>query len=150
MDCSNKTIEESAAEVRDAVTAEYSPGFIVPFAFGVVLHYSGTLPNTSDITYLVDDRARPKATWQWIIVVNTSAKRVYGVHMWMRGYLTPVYEELFKHFENMDYVSKSVTKEPSRFWTRLWETMAAMSKARLALLAIGAIVFFVCLIIRFS
>ncbi|MDR2188188.1 MAG: hypothetical protein LBE62_09070 [Azonexus sp.] len=116
LDCSGKTVEAAAVAVRDTVTAEYSPGFIIPFAFGAVLHYDRASPNAADVAHLIDDRARSRATWQWIIVVNDSSKRVYGVHMWMRGYLTPVYETLIGHFENTGYLCQCITKEPGRFW----------------------------------
>lgn len=140
LDCTSKTVEEAAAFVRAAVTAEYSPGLIIPFAFGVVLHYNQTSPNAADVEYLIDDRARSRATWQWIIVVNNSSKHVYGVHMWMRGYLTPVYEGLIKHFENSGYLCQSVTKQPSKFWNRLWGTMAALLKLRRVFVIVGAVV----------
>lgn len=140
LDCTSKTVEEAAAAVRDAVTAEYSPGLIIPFAFGVVLHYTHTSPSAADVEHLIDDRARSRATWQWIIVVNNSSKHVYGVHMWMRGYLTPVYETLIKHFENLGYLSQSIAKQPSKFWNRLWGTMGALLKLRNVLAVVGAVV----------
>lgn len=148
LDCSSKTVEEVTVAVRDTVTAEYSPGLIIPFAFGAVLHYAHTSPNAADVEHLIDDRARSRATWQWIIVVNNSSKRVYGVHMWMRGYLTPVYETLIKHFENSGYFCQSITKEPSRFWNRLWGTMAALLKLRRVLVVVGAAVVVVGLLLR--
>lgn len=148
LDCTRKTVEESGVVVRDAVTAEYSPGLIVPFAFGVILHYSNASPNAAAVQHLVDDRARSRATWQWIIVVDNSTKRVFAVHMWMRGYLTPVYEALIKHFENSGYSSESIVKQPSRFWTRLWATMAVLLKARRVLVAIAAIVTLIGIVLR--
>lgn len=148
LDCTSKTVEGAAIAVRDTVAAEYSPGLIVPFAFGAILRYTHTSPNASDVEHLIDDRARARATWQWIIVVNSSSKHAYGVHMWMRGYLTPVYETLINHFENSGYVCHSITKQPSKFWNRLWGTMAALLKVRRILVAFGAIVVVVSLLLR--
>jgi hypothetical protein len=148
LDCTSKTVEEAAIAVRDAVTAEYSPGLIIPFAFGAVLYYTDTSPNAADVEHLIDDRARSRATWQWIIIVNKSSKHAYGVHMWMRGYLTPVYEALINHFEYSGYVCHSATKAPSKFWNRLWGTMAAMFKVRRVALAVGAVLVVVGLLLR--
>jgi hypothetical protein len=142
------TVEESSNAVRDIVTAEYAPGLIVPFGFGAILRYASASPRIGDVGHLVDDRGRPRATWQWLIVVDASTKRVYGIHMWMRGYLTPVYEALIKHYEDSGYASQSVIKQPSKFWTRLWDSMTVLLKARRVLLVIGAIIFVVGLLIR--
>jgi len=148
LDCTSKSAAEASVAVRDAVTVEYSPGLILPFAFGAVLYYNDMSPISAEVEHLIDDRARSRATWQWIIVVNKSSKHVYAVHMWMRGYLTPVYETLIQHFESSGYVCQSVTKLPSRFWTRLWSTMAAMLKVRRIAVAIGAVLVVVSLLLR--
>jgi len=83
LDCTSSTVEEAEAAVRETVTVEYSPGFVVPFAFGAILHYANLAPSASEVMRLIDDRARSNGTWQWVIVVNTSSKQAYGVHMWM-------------------------------------------------------------------
>lgn len=148
MDCTLKTVGESAIVVRNTVTAEFSPGLVIPFAFGAILYYSNPSPNAVDVEYLVDDRARSRATWQWVIVVDRTTKRIYAVHMWMRGYLTPVYEALIKYFESSGYTSESIVKQPSKFWTRLWSTMAVLLKARRIFVAIGAISVLVNIMLR--
>lgn len=60
--------------------------------------------------------------------------------MWMRGYVTPVHETLIKHFESSGYVCHTVTRQPSKFWKRLWDIMAALLKMRRVLVAVGTIV----------
>jgi hypothetical protein len=76
LDCSHKSIEESVTAVHNAVTAEYAPDLFVPFTFVAILRYSDESPTISE--YLVDDHARSRATWQWIVVVNASTYSAYG------------------------------------------------------------------------
>lgn len=148
LDCTCKTAAEAATAVREVVTLEYAPGLVIPFAFGTILHYAHTSPDVKDMENLIDDRARSRATWQWIIVVNGSLKQVYGIHMWANGYLTPVYENLIKHFENTDYQCQTTVKEPSRFWKRLWWMTSASLKMRRVLIAISTLIAVVGLLLR--
>ncbi|GAA5160466.1 hypothetical protein [Viridibacterium curvum] len=146
--CTSSTVEETEAIVRNAVTVEYSPGFVVPFAFGAILHYTDPTPSAAEVMRVIDDRASSKGTWQWVIVLNDLSKRAYGIHMWMPGYLTPVYEALLSHFESTGYACEKLTKQPSQFWHNLWGAMAALVKAHKVLVAAGVILSLALLVFR--
>ena len=138
LECAGKTPEEISAVVLAAVAAEYSPGLIVPFAFGTVLRFAGGAPDSKLLEHLVDDRGRGRGTWQWLVVVDDQNKTAHGIHMWAPGYLTPVFTSLLDHFRNEGYSSLSMTKEPGRFWKRIWSVSASLVKAHQALVYIGA------------
>jgi hypothetical protein len=148
LDCTSKGIESSAELVRAAVAAEYKPGRIVPFAFGTILRYRSEAPTSEQIETLVDDVARAKGTWQWIIAIDEESQQVRGVHMWARGYLTPVYETLMKHYESEGRICSSQIKSPGRFWTRLWNITKALLQARQVLISVGAVLVVVTLLVR--
>lgn len=139
LDCTALDVAAAEARVRETIASEFAPGGIVPFAFGTVLRYRRGAPAAEDLLHLVDDRSRPRGTWQWIILVDAEKRSVSGLHTWMRGYLTPVYESLITHFEALGFTCTAITKEPGRFWTRLWAILAGAQAARRVLLAAGAL-----------
>lgn len=85
---------------------------------------------------LIADRAQSRGTWQWLIVVDAQSQRVFGVHMWAKGYLTDVYEGLLQHF---DAVGESHIKQPSKFWRSLWSAMKSLGTARKVLTALALV-----------
>jgi hypothetical protein len=136
LDCTSLAAEQAESLVRETIAAEYAPGLVVPFAFGTVLRYRHLAPPADSLARFVDDRARAAGTWQWIILVDEDARQASGTHMWMSGYLTPVYEALLKHYERQGYACRAVTRAPGRLWTRLWAVRDVLSAARWVLLVI--------------
>jgi hypothetical protein len=139
LDCTGSSSGQISERVLKTVEVEYEPGFLVPFAFGVVLHFTSEAPTPSQLEHLVDDRARKRGTWQWLVVVDQTRKEAYGIHMWANGYLTPVFEALLKHFEGQGYASTKLLKQPGKFWVNLWATMRSLLVARRALVVVGAV-----------
>jgi hypothetical protein len=150
IDCTNRTSAAAATLVREVVAAEYKPGFIVPFAFGTILRYQNQAPDSSTVEPFIADTAQSKGTWQWCIAIDEASRQAHGVHMWMRGYLTPVYEELMAHFEQSGYKCSTKTKAPSRMWIHMWRITKALLQAReFLIVVIGIIVAITALAIAF-
>ncbi len=133
--------------VREVVKAEYEPGFVVPFAFGAILNFKRSAPSVQELAHYIADRAQRGGTWQWLLVVDEQQRRVAGVHMWMSGYLTPVYESLLRHFNANGYACESSTKEPGKFWHRLWATLKGLNTAQHYLSTVGVAVVLMLIVI---
>jgi hypothetical protein len=139
LNCAEAEASRISDFVLKAVEAEYKPGFWVPFAFGTVLHFKGAAPSAKELECLVDDRARNRGTWQWVIAVNQSTREAYGIHMWASGYLTPAFEAILKDLNHQGYKQTTRVKQPSKFWLNMWATTKALLTARAVLVAIGAV-----------
>lgn len=147
LECTGMSPREISAQVLKTVEVEYKPGSIVPFAFGVVLRFASEAPAPNQLESFIDDRARNRGTWQWLVVVDHARKEAYGIHMWANGYLTPVFEAILKNLEGEGYTSARQFKQPGKFWVNLWATMRSLLAARKMLVAVGtalAIVFILC------
>jgi hypothetical protein len=140
LDCTALDAARAEALVRKTISSEFAPGVIVPFAFGTVLRFRTGAPLAEDLLHLIDDRSRARGTWQWIVLLDAEKRSVSGLHMWMRGYLTPVYDALIAHFESQGFTGTAITKQPSKFWTRLWAFIAGAQTARKMLMAVGGAV----------
>ncbi|WP_092273402.1 MULTISPECIES: hypothetical protein [unclassified Duganella] len=139
LDCTGRSPSEIFEQVIRIVEEEYDPGFFVPFAFGVVLHFSSEAPPPSQLESFIDDRARNRGTWQWLVVVDQARREAYGIHMWANGYLTPVFEVLLGHLDGEGYTVTKRLKLPGKFWTNLWATMRSLVAARKALVPVGVV-----------
>jgi hypothetical protein len=140
LECTAKHPAEAATLVREVVAAEYKPGRIVPFAFGTVLRCKDHVFDSFALEPFIADTAQSKGTWQWSISVNEESRKVHGVHMWMRGYLTPVYEEIMGQFELNGYTCSTRTKEPSRLWVRMWNATKTLLQVREFLIMLGVVI----------
>lgn len=139
IDCTDQSPDEIAAQVLKTVKVEYEPGLIVPFAFGVVLQFASGAPTPSQMESLVDDRARNRGTWQWLVVIDQASRQAFGVHMWAKGYLTPVFEAILEHLQSQGYATTQHIKQPGKFWVNLWALAGSLLTARKVLAALGAV-----------
>jgi hypothetical protein len=140
VDCATREATEVNRVVREVVKAEYEPGLVVPFAFGTVLNFERLAPSVQDLEIYVADRVQRGGTWQWLVVVDQQQRTATGVHMWMPGYLTPVYERLLQHFAAIGYACESSTRKPGKFWQRLWATLKGLHTAQHLLSTVGVAV----------
>ncbi|KQV49204.1 hypothetical protein ASC95_16380 [Pelomonas sp. Root1217] len=138
LECTNSTPEDIAALVLQTVSAEYTPGPVVPFAFGTVLRFKYNAPFPEALEHLIDDRSRNRGTWQWLVVTDETTKSAYGIHMWSTGYLTPVFSSLLEHLQTKSYSCNTIVKEPGKFWERLWAMSASLVKVRKVLVYAGS------------
>lgn len=62
----------------------------------------------------IDVRENAKGTWQWSVICLRNEKVAVGAHMWMQGYLTPVYQHILSHLETDGYKVESFKKEKDK------------------------------------
>jgi hypothetical protein len=136
--CPSMDAASISDEIRLLVKKEFEPDFFVPFAFGTVLHCQTGAPSIAEMAALIDTKSRSEGTWQWLIVTDHDSRRAYGVHTWMQGYLTPVYQQLLKQLEQENYQCSSMAREPDKLFTRFWSVNARLAKMRAVLLVISA------------
>jgi hypothetical protein len=137
--CGNGTPEEIADSVRDIVKREFSPGPIVPFAFGVVLQFTCDPPEPGKMSYFIDTKARLRDTWQWVIVCDHALKTAYGIHTWMHGYLTPVYENLLHQLEQAGYKCTSQDLPTDKVFIRIGQMNLRLAQIASVLAVIAGI-----------
>lgn len=127
---------EIASAVRDIVTREFKPGYVVPFAFGAILHFDRGSPREADMAPYVDTRARWRDTWQWMIVCDHARKSAFGIHTWMHGYLRPAYEDVLQQLEAQGFTCTSRDRAVDEVVTRMVTWRARLLQARRAVLLV--------------
>jgi hypothetical protein len=70
-------------------------------AFGMIL--KGFEFSPADVEKWVDNFATQKPVCQWIVAVDGKSKAADGVHTWMKGATTPIYEGILGDFEAQGY-----------------------------------------------
>jgi len=129
---------EIAGAVRDIVTREFKPGYVVPFAFGTILHFDRASPREADMAPYIDTRARWRDTWQWMIVCDHARKSAFGIHTWMHGYLRPAYEDVLQQLEAQGFTCTSQDRAVDEVFTRMVTWRARLLQARRAVLLVLA------------
>lgn len=101
------------------------------FGFGVIVE-SPTIPeDIATIDEAIHTQAQSRGTWQWCILVCPPVQTAIGIHTWMRGYLTPVYQELLLHYQTQGFEIGSCKKEKDRL-LQFITTIARLKGVRFA------------------
>jgi len=99
-------------------------------AYGVVADVGPFSPAPDDLKLLVDGYENTKGTMQWVVLVNTQAHAVTGVHTWIEGYLGPVYRTVLQSLADQGYQISSVMRDKDG----LMKFLTAVADARSAAL----------------
>ncbi len=90
-------------QVRTVMETHFRSAWWRGFAFGVVIDVPQMPLAFDSFASLIDPQNRAKGTWQWTVVVSPKEKTAFGVHMWMEGYLSPVYRNVLAALEADGY-----------------------------------------------
>ena len=63
---------------------------------------------------LLDQRANPKGTWQWLVLVSRATGQAWGLHVWIEGYLSPVYRDLLGRLAETGLTVQSARQEKDK------------------------------------
>lgn len=84
--------EHDFQTLREEIIVNVKKSSLKGLGFGLVLHEFECDPL---LQYdAVDDWANSKGVCQWIIVLDEAQKSANGIHMWLSGRMTPVFEEI--------------------------------------------------------
>lgn len=108
----------SYSEVSHAVRAEVARRLKVAWwrgmGFGVVVHLAAPPEGLAACVDDIDGRQNTRGTWQWSIFVFQQSRAAVGVHMWLRGYLSTVYEQTLACCESEGCRIASCQKDKDR------------------------------------
>ena len=90
-------------EIRSAVARNFKRSWWRGMAYGVVAEAAATSLSPDDLKLLVDIRENADGTLQWVILVADNSRAAVGVHMWMEGYLSPVYRSILQALTGLGY-----------------------------------------------
>ncbi len=99
------------ASIREVVARHFKTSWWRGMAFGVVAEAMVTSLDAEDLKVLVDGRANPKGTLQWVVLVASEPRVALGVHTWMEAYLSPAYRHTIRALETAGYQVSSARKE---------------------------------------
>jgi len=100
--------------VRNKVKESFKRSWWRGFAFGVILDLQSIPDGSETINDSIDIRENGKGTWQWTILSISNIKSTVGVHTWVKGWLTPVYEDLMAHYESCGHQVGTFKKEKGK------------------------------------
>jgi hypothetical protein len=98
-------------QVRETLGGHFRCAWWRGLGFGVVIEIRDVVGFPEEYRPLVDGRANPKGTWQWVILVSRARRRAWGLHTWLEGYLSPIYRGLLGRLEEQGFEIASVRKE---------------------------------------
>jgi hypothetical protein len=104
-------VRQLDAALRGALGRAFKRAWWRGIAYGVVAEVGPVPPTPDDLTVLVDGRENSKGTMQWVVLVDSSGRRVTGVHTWVEGYLGPVYRSVLQSLSNQQFQIESVMKD---------------------------------------
>src|SRR6266496_3083085 len=111
-------ILKSYGEASGAIRAEVAQRFKVSWwrgmGIGVVIYLNSPPEGITACLDDIDGRENSRGTWQWSIIVFRQSRVAVGVHMWMSGYLSTVYEQTLSRFESEGYRVASCKKEKDK------------------------------------
>jgi hypothetical protein len=110
--------------VREKVKACFKRSWWRGFAFGVILDLQSMTDGLETINDSIDIRKNGKGTWQWTILSIRDAQNTVGVHTWIKGWLTPVYQDLMAYYEGCGHRVGSFKKEKGK----VLELLTAVAK----------------------
>lgn len=99
----NSSHAQFAAELRSELQSNVRISWWRGFAFGVIVRHKTFPQDIATCIDNIDGRNNSKGTWQWSIVVDESLRAVIGVHVWMQGRLTGVFEEALASYKQQGY-----------------------------------------------
>ncbi len=132
-DASSLSASDLSSLVRSTVKECFRISWWRGFGFGVVLELPSAPEGLESIHDGIDTTANSKGTWQWAVLSIDDVRATVGVHTWIKGYLTPVYQELLEHYRSQGHQVGSVKKEKGKALRLL------MSLARLPVLGGGGL-----------
>lgn len=105
-------------EVSGSIRAEVARRFKVSWwrgmGFGAVVYLPFPPDEMATCVDDIDVRQNSKGTWQWSIFVLKESRAVLGVHMWMSGYLSSVYELVLSQCETEGYQVATFKKDKDK------------------------------------
>lgn len=129
--------------VRGMVKHEFRPAWFRGFAFGTVIHFTGTASGFRDIDRfhrLIDCRNKSAGVWQWMVICFERDKTAIGIHTWMKHtYLHPIYESVLRQFDAAGYKCDAFYVETPQLFANA-EKLRQFSPGRIAFLGIGQLV----------
>jgi hypothetical protein len=82
--------------------------------FGAVIYLDAPPEDIAACVEDIDGRVNSRGTWQWSIIVFKPLRVAAGVHMWISGYLSDVYERILGRIEAEGYRITSCKKEKDK------------------------------------
>jgi len=105
------TARELETQVRETLGGHFPCAWWRGLGFGVVIEVRDVAGFPEEYRPLVDGRANPKGTWQWVILVSRARRKAWGLHTWIEGYLSPIYRGLLRRLDEQGFEVTSVRKE---------------------------------------
>jgi len=102
---------ELETRVRDTLGRHFRCAWWRGLGFGAVLEVRDIAGFPEEFAPLVDGRANPKGTWQWLVLVSRQGRAACGLHTWVAGFLSPVYQELLIRLALHGYEVSRARKE---------------------------------------
>ena len=108
----------SHAEITRGIRTEVAQRFKISWwrglGFGAVIYLNAPPEGIAACVDDIDGRENPRGTWQWSIIVLRPTRAAVGVHMWISGYLSAVYEQILARFESEGYRTATCKKEKDK------------------------------------
>jgi hypothetical protein len=102
---------EITAGIRSEVARRFRVSWWRGMGFGAVIYLDAAPADIASCVEDIDGRQNPRGTWQWSIVVFKPLLVAAGVHMWISGYLSDVYERILGRLESDGFRITSCKKD---------------------------------------
>jgi hypothetical protein len=109
-----RSYTEITRGVRSEIARRFKVSWWRGLGFGVVIYLNAPPEGIAACVDDIDGRENSRGTWQWSILVLKPSRAAVGVHMWMSGYLSTVYEESLGRFESEGYRTATCKKEKDK------------------------------------
>jgi len=120
---------ELETEIRGVVFRYFRPAWWRGMAYGVVATVPAISLTLDDLKVLVDVRANPRGTLQWVILVTDEARVALAVHTWLESFMSPAYRDILQVLSAAGYRVASARREKDglmKFLTGVADAEAAV------------------------
>jgi len=106
--------QDDLVQLRNDIKANLSLSWVGNFGFGLILHDS--LVSDDSHFSMVDDWSRSGGSCIWSIVVDHNTNQAKGIHYWMVGGFTKIYEDTLKQYPCPDGTILNRYKTPPQIF----------------------------------
>lgn len=128
-----KDAPDLGTEIREVVSRHFRVAWWRGMAYGVAADVPTIGLKAQDLTALVDVRDNSRGTLQWVVLAAGDAHAAVGVHTWIEGYLSPVYQSILQRLTVAGYRVATAVRQKDG----LMRFLAAAADVDLALHGFG-------------